>query len=317
MLTHYPTISIITPSYNQGAYIEQTILSIINQGYPNLEYIIIDGGSTDDTVQIIEKYAAHITYWVSEPDKGQSDAINKGLAHCTGTIFNWINSDDYLEPGALFAIAHAFMQHPQALQVSGYCRIFEEGTNATMQLHRCMLFADTATTIVEQRINQPGAFYQLAVVKALGGVNTQLHYVMDLALWLRFLCAYGQERIVLIDDTIAHFRVHPNSKTASFEERFRKESAGLYRSILSDLQAAPALVQYFAVNERYQPEPWSYAAVQTTEMEQAIAAYYIYQFYKAGDYAATKIAMQRLRQQGKFPLHWNHCRMLLKVYTGI
>ena len=91
----YPKISIVTPSFNQGKYIEQTIQSVLTQNYPNLEYIIIDGGSTDKTVDIIKKYEQQLSYWVTEPDKGQTDAINKGFAKCTGEIFNWINSDDF------------------------------------------------------------------------------------------------------------------------------------------------------------------------------------------------------------------------------
>ena len=106
----YSTISIITPSYNQGQFIEQTINSVLDQNYPNLQYIIIDGGSTDDTVSIIKKYEHHLTYWVSEKDTGQASAINKGLQHCTGEIFNWLNSDDYLQPGALQKIANAFSE---------------------------------------------------------------------------------------------------------------------------------------------------------------------------------------------------------------
>src|ERR1700733_14532761 len=101
----YPKISIVTPSYNKGQYIEQTIQSVLDQNYPNLEYIIIDGGSTDNTIEIIEKYAPYLKYWVSEKDKGQANAINKGLQYCTGEIFNWLNSDDYLEPDSLEKIA--------------------------------------------------------------------------------------------------------------------------------------------------------------------------------------------------------------------
>ena len=94
MPDQFPKITIITPSYNQGQFIEETILSVINQGYPNLEYIIMDGGSTDNTVEVIKKYSDHINYWVSEKDKGQSNAINKGLHRATGDIINWLNSDD-------------------------------------------------------------------------------------------------------------------------------------------------------------------------------------------------------------------------------
>ena len=103
-----PKISIVTPTYNQGRFIEQTICSVLDQGYPNLEYIIIDGGSRDNTVDIIKKYEHRLSYWVSEMDSGQTHAINKGFAKCTGEIFNWINSDDYYAPDALQKIAKAF-----------------------------------------------------------------------------------------------------------------------------------------------------------------------------------------------------------------
>jgi glycosyltransferase involved in cell wall biosynthesis len=107
-MTNNPKITIITPSFNQGKYIERTIQSVLSQDYPNLEYIIIDGGSTDQTVDIIKKYERHLKYWVSEKDNGQSHAINKGLKYATGDIINWLNSDDYLEPQALNVIAESF-----------------------------------------------------------------------------------------------------------------------------------------------------------------------------------------------------------------
>src|SRR6056297_3391010 len=109
-----PKISIVTPSFNQGKFLEKTIKSVIDQNYPHLEYIIIDGGSTDSSLNIIKKYEKHLDYWISEPDRGQSHAINKGLNYCSGQIFNWINSDDYLEPGALFKVAEAWNQEPNA-----------------------------------------------------------------------------------------------------------------------------------------------------------------------------------------------------------
>ena len=114
-----PRISIVTPSFNQGKYIEQTIQSVLNQNYPNLEYIIIDGGSTDNTVEIIKKYETQISYWISEPDKGQTDAINKGFAKCTGDIFNWINSDDYYESGTFHKLAQQFTSDPSVNVVCG------------------------------------------------------------------------------------------------------------------------------------------------------------------------------------------------------
>ncbi|HEY5139639.1 MAG TPA: glycosyltransferase family 2 protein, partial [Methylococcales bacterium] len=120
----WPKISIITPSYNQGNYIEETILSVLDQGYPNIEHIIIDGGSTDSTVDILNRYKNHLAYVVSEADRGQSHAINKGFAIASGEIFTWLNSDDRLAPGALAAVALAFSTS-SADMVSGICEVYK------------------------------------------------------------------------------------------------------------------------------------------------------------------------------------------------
>ncbi len=105
-------ISVVTPSYNQGPYLEKTILSVIEQGYPNLEYIIIDGGSTDNSLEIIKKYERHLSYWVSEKDRGQSHAINKGFGHAGGDLFGWLNSDDFYAPDALKTAAEVYQANP-------------------------------------------------------------------------------------------------------------------------------------------------------------------------------------------------------------
>lgn len=120
----WPRISIVTPSYNHGLYIEETIRSILLQNYPNLEFIIIDGGSTDNTVEIIKKYEQWLTYWVSEKDRGQTHAINKGLLKCTGEIFNWINSDDLLAKNSLYKLAKVFLENNKPDVICGYTNIF-------------------------------------------------------------------------------------------------------------------------------------------------------------------------------------------------
>lgn len=313
----FPKISIVTPSLNQGQYIEQTILSIIDQGYPNYEYIIIDGGSTDNTVSIIKKYADRITYWISDPDKGQSDAINKGLAKCTGEIFNWINSDDYLEPGALHAVAQAFVNNPQAIQVCGYTRLFEDGFDTTVLKHRCELFENTEKTIINQRINQQGTFYNLRAINQLGNINTSLHYVMDLELWLKFLCCYGQNRIIIIDDLLAHFRLHPNSKTVEFEERFRRESNGVYHHILKQLELPFSIQRHFIENDRYTISSWNFNAVRKQQLFTEIMSYYFFDFFKNENMAALRYAFLRLILAGK--IQWNRhiLRIFIKAFTTV
>src|SRR3989449_8900440 len=125
MVNSYPTISIVTPSYNQGAYLEKTILSVLNQEYPNTEYIVIDGGSTDNSLEIIKKNEKYLKYWVSEPDRGQSNAINKGFLHTTGDLLAWLNSDDYYMPGGLWALAPLGMANPKASAFVGAGRIID------------------------------------------------------------------------------------------------------------------------------------------------------------------------------------------------
>jgi glycosyltransferase involved in cell wall biosynthesis len=314
---NFPKISIVTPSYNQGQYIEQTILSIIDQGYPNLEYIIIDGGSTDNTVDIIKKYSDQITYWVSEPDKGQSDALNKGLKKCSGHIFNWINSDDYLEAGALFKVADTFVKNPSALQVCGYSRIFDSLTNDTIISHRCELFASTEKTITQEKINQQASFYKLSVVKELGVVNNSLNCVMDLELWFRFLCKYGQEKIFLIDDLLGHFRIHPQSKTSELETRFRKESNGLFHELLRQINPNDPFLLFFNYNKNYKTDYWDKNLINYDDLYEAIAERFFYDFYRNENYMACKKAFKLLFKSNKISRNKHTLRMFFKIFLGI
>lgn len=208
-----PRISIVTPSYNQGHYIEQTITSILDQQYPNLELIVMDGGSTDHTVEILKKYDSQITYWVSEPDKGQADAIQKGLARATGEIFNWINSDDYLEPGALHHIGTYFAEHPNTDVLCGFTRCFYDEDNTTSHVYQMGVQPTATETMLQVAMNQPGSFYRTACVREAGGINPSLRYIFDNELWFRFLHRYGVAGIRRTDQLIAQFRLHRSSKS--------------------------------------------------------------------------------------------------------
>lgn len=224
-----PKISIITPSYNQGHFIEETITSVLDQGYPNLEYIIMDGGSKDNTVEVIKKYEKHLTYWVSERDKGQSDAINKGFRMATGEVINWLNSDDYYEKGTLNKVGQAFTD-PNVNVYMGVSRVFgNKGEYKTKGTD--VYFGNLEKTIGWARIDQPETFFRKSCLDAIGYADEQFHYVMDKELWIRYLIKYGLDNIKKTNELLTDFRIHDDSKTNSFGLKFNKESLQLYQAI--------------------------------------------------------------------------------------
>ncbi|MFN5134080.1 MAG: glycosyltransferase family 2 protein [Chitinophagaceae bacterium] len=220
-------LSIVTPSFNQGHFLEETITSVLDQKYPNLEYIIIDGGSTDNSVEIIKKYEQHLTYWVSEEDNGQANAINKGLQHCTGEIFNWLNSDDYLEPGALHKIAEAFTDE-KVNMVAGKVRNFSSTSEELIQNQK---LSAKGLMCWEQDVKfvQPGVWMRRAFIELCGGIDEQLHYAFDWDLYIRYL--YHFPEVKEINELLVHFRLHESSKTQSLSERFSIEEQRIIEKI--------------------------------------------------------------------------------------
>lgn len=213
-LDYYPKISIVTPSFNQGEYIEETIRSVLLQNYPNLEYIIIDGGSTDETVEIIRKYESGITYWISEPDGGQTYALNKGIGKCTGEIFNWLNSDDFLEKDALWKIAEAYKP-----ETDFYCGITRDINSNYQELSRKGSRLPDGElkrfSSLHSHLHQPGTYQKLSVLKEFP-MNPDLHYTMDLDFWLKYLLTRRENaKLEYIDEVLVNFRIHDNSKTGS------------------------------------------------------------------------------------------------------
>jgi len=210
-----PSFSIVTPSYNQGQFLEETIRSVLLQGCQSLEYIIIDGGSSDESVQIIKKYARWLTYWTSEKDRGQSHAINKGLRHCSGDIFNWINSDDFLLPGALHSVGKTWSTSPHAI-IAGATTNFD--ADGTEDLHSPN--AITLESFVNWRKarengwmwQQASTFLPRVEVSKVGGVREDLRFSMDHFLMIDIL---HQCDVVYIPDVLAKFRLHDDSKTIS------------------------------------------------------------------------------------------------------
>lgn len=237
---NWPKISIVTPSFNQGHFIEETIRSILLQNYPNLEYIIIDGGSTDNTVEILKKYDPWITYWVSEPDNGQSDAINKGINKATGEVFNWLNSDDYYLPEALKKVSGYFLNN----NIDIICGKEYLMLNNKFTLSKGSTICRTIDkTIFYFHIDQPPTFFRLNKIKEINGVSNDFHYLMDAELWIKYLLKNGQEKILKVDDAFNVFRLHETSKTVSLNAKFEIERAFLHYLILKKTFVAHDLLE--------------------------------------------------------------------------
>lgn len=181
-----PKISVVTPSYNQARFIEETLQSVLNQGYPNLEYIVMDGGSTDGSVEIIKRYADRLTYWVSEPDKGQTDALIKGFNRATGDILCWLNSDDLFEPTTLKEVAQFFLENPETPIVYGNATwIDAEGKKLRVKKeHPFNLFIFLYD---HNYIPQPSTFWRRELYQKVNGLNPDIDVAMDTELWMRCL----------------------------------------------------------------------------------------------------------------------------------
>lgn len=207
-----PTISIVTPSYAQGRFIERTLYSVLTQNYPALEYFVQDGGSTDETVEILRRYQGQLAGWTSEPDDGQADAINRAFAHTTGDIMAWINADDMLLPGALSYVARYFETHPAADVVYGN-RILIDDTDGQIGLWVLPKHDDHVLTLVDY-VPQETLFWRRSIWDAAGGgLDPTFGYALDWDLLLRFREAGAT--IVRLPRFLGAFRVHPDQKTSA------------------------------------------------------------------------------------------------------
>jgi glycosyltransferase involved in cell wall biosynthesis len=211
-----PKITVITPSFNQRDFIEQTINSVLSQNYPDLEYIVMDGGSTDKTLEILKKYDARLV-WISEKDRGQSHAINKGLRMATGEIIGFLNSDDLYEPGALLKVGTFFTTFADANWLTGKCRTIdpigkEIRKGITLYKNAWLKLRSYGVLAVLNYISQPATFWTRKVVRRIGGFDESLRYAMDYDYWLRVGSKF---KLWVLNDYLASFRVHPSSKAGS------------------------------------------------------------------------------------------------------
>jgi glycosyltransferase involved in cell wall biosynthesis len=229
MIEKYPKISIVTPSYNQAKYLEKTILSVISQDYPNLEYIIMDGGSTDGSLEIIKKYEKFITYWESKKDNGQADAIYRGFLKTTGNIIGWINSDDYFLKGALLTVGKTFMDNPDVIWATGHGIIVDEKGvlikkfwNSFISLHSMMA--------IGCGIFQPSTFWKRDIFFSVDGFDMSLNYSFDYDLFLKLSKLQKPKRM---NAFLSAFRIHSDSKTgiSNSNEEVRKRNENETQSL--------------------------------------------------------------------------------------
>jgi len=208
-------VSIVTPSFNQSKYLERTIQSVLNQDYVDIEYIIIDGGSEDGSLEIIQQYQDQIAYWISEPDKGQTDAINKGFAKASGDILAWINSDDTLEPGAVSRAVQILVENPGVGMVYGH-GFFINGED-----QKIGEFPSAQTDYRKLRrgyvhICQQAAFWRASLWKKIGPLDDSIYFAMDYDLWLRLA---KEASLLYVPEHWANFRLHNDTKTIAEDDR--------------------------------------------------------------------------------------------------
>lgn len=252
----YPKISVVIPSFNQGRYIERTILSVIGQSYPDLEVIVVDGGSTDETVEIIKRYEKSLTYWVSEKDRGQGHAINKGFRRATGSILAWLNSDDQYLPGTLLDVARQMgpTDEPKALH-GGCVHLYEGSSQAVTDIAKVI---PPGRLRVNDLILQPGTFWTRALWERTGEIDESYHYLMD---WDWFIRAAEVGRFVRSTSIFAIYLHHEGHKTGTGGEKRAREVLRLIEKYNTDaswvaayrdaVAAYPRMARAYAIMRRH------------------------------------------------------------------
>lgn len=218
-MTSFPLVSIITPSFNQARFLEKTITSVLEQDYPNIEYLVADGSSTDGSVDLIKKYANKLAWWVSEKDNGQAEAINKGLSRAKGEIVAWINSDDYYMPGAISSAVKALEAHPDCGMVFGDQRVVNETGKVLNQLH----YGDwnLSDLMAFRIIGQPSVFMRRKVLDEAGFLDQTYHLLLDHHLWIRMALKSGMN---YVPEVWASAHYHEDCKNLAMAAEFGKEA---------------------------------------------------------------------------------------------
>ena len=276
-----PCVSVVTPSFNQVAFLEQTLRSVLEQDYSPIELLVIDGGSTDGSVELIKRYERRLAYWVSEKDKGQADAINKGFARATGEIVAFLNSDDYYYPGAVSTVVDVFRKEPEVGLVYGQARWITADDKPLNQTHVAVDGQDMLDRFAA--LPQPAVFLRRQVIERIGGLDPTFHGVLD-GEW--FFRAVGNYRAIALPDVLATMRLHEASKSVSTGTSFAPEVLRIAERIVGSPEAYPR----FRVNPR-----------EVRAMASIRAARFLYVGGKFGESArhllgAAKISPRHRRQ---------------------
>lgn len=233
-----PLISIITPSFNQARYLETTIESVLTQDYPRIEYILIDGASTDASVDIIKKYGSKLAYWVSEKDSGQAEAINKGLVRAKGDIIAWLNSDDYYLPNTVSRVVQVFEENPAVIMVYGnMLAVDERGRTINFLKYKQLSLEDL---ICFQIIGQPSVFFRRAVLEQLGLLDSSFHFLLDHHLWIRIA---QQGKVLHVPQTWSAARYHADAKNRAKAAEFGREAFRILEWVKSQANLREAVAR--------------------------------------------------------------------------
>lgn len=243
-------ISIVTPSFNQAQFLEETIRSVLLQGYPNLEYIIIDGGSTDGSVEIIKKYEPWLTYWVSEKDHGQADAINKGWKISTGEYLSWINSDDVLKPGSLRNVVEQFKLTPEVGLIYGDNEETDETSKVLSVLHGKQVEFTEMLRSIYVPVPQPGSVLRRSALDSVGYLNEEWQVVLDRDFFVRFGQYY---KMLYVPKVLAQIRQHPAAKSFAARSKWCTELPEMYKEYFrnQDLPQDIKKLRFEAIGRAY------------------------------------------------------------------
>lgn len=259
-----PLVTVITPSFNQGKYIRETIESVLNQDYANIEYLVMDGGSTDDTVDILKSYNDQRLIWVSEPDKGQTDALNKGLRQARGQYLTYLNSDDLLLPGAISSLVAQFERDPSIDLIYGDC-LFIDSNSKTMLTAYAGLYSLSDIVIGKLAILQPGTIWRRRVFEKIGFFWEELNYCMDVDYWIR--AGAADCSLFYLPGARSAFRMHETSKSISQPKKFWQEWQKILDRLYGQNDVPHTLVE--AKNAAYAYVEWSSAKAMWTAKQYA------------------------------------------------